>query len=153
MTRIFSGNKFTKMKLFILFVLVNCTTLKNQSIKDLKFPATEFESGFVSGSYEINSVYFDSWCKKNCERLKTNLENNKNLFLEITVRMDATEQPEQMILISKNRAESLKNKFIQNGFPKERLLAKANLDTKNFIGKDKFDPVNRTASFKFVEKN
>lgn len=139
------------MRIILLLLFLNCTTLKNHSIQDLKFPSTEFESGFISGSYEINSIYFDSWCKKNCEQLKTHLESNKNLFLEITVRMDATELPENMILISKNRAESLKNKFIEKGFPKERLIANANLDTKKFIGKDKFDPINRTASFRFLE--
>ncbi len=141
------------MKLFFLIILLNCLSIKNHSIKDLKFPSSEFESGFISGTFEINPNYFDSWCNKNCETLKTYLEQNQNLFLEITVRMDATEQPENMIIISKNRAESLKNKLIQKGFPNEKLIAKANLDTKNFIGKDKFDPINRTASFSFVEKN
>lgn len=138
---------------FLLLYSENCLSLDNRNLGKIIYPAKSDEPGFQAGIGEINSDYFEKWCKIHCSKLKNGLAQNENLILEIKVRMDATETPESSRKISQARAESLRKAMNQKGIELSKTVAIPDLDFKNIIGKDKFDPDNRRASFRLIEKN
>jgi hypothetical protein len=150
-----ANNKIILLIHFFFFLLFigNCISLDNRNLEKIIYPSKSDELGFQAGVGEINADYFEKWCRINCAKLKNGLAQNKNSILEIKVRMDATETPKSSRKISQARAESLRQAMNQKGIELSKTVAIPDLDFKNIIGKDKFDPDNRRASFRLIEKN
>ena len=140
--------------LLSLFFFSDCIYLQNQKLEQINYPETEFFSGFYAGQNEVNPIYFKEWCKKYCEQIREISQSlGSDYYIEIRGKMDATELPENRKLISQGRANSIKQLLFENGIEETKLKAIADPEPNQHLGKDKFDPKNRTVRFRIQKKD
>lgn len=138
--------------LSIMF-LSRCIYFKNNSLDKIRYPETVYYSGFISGHSELNKEYSLKWCNLFCSKIKDIIENSPDeYYLEIRGKMDATELSVNREKISFGRAESVRQLLLSFGIPGNKMKAIADPDPDEFLGRDKFDPENRTVRFRLQAK-
>ena len=138
--------------IFFVFAQSQDCSLFTKSLHS--YPETEFFSGFYAGQNEVNPIYFKEWCKKYCEQIREISQSlGSDYYIEIRGKMDATELPENRKLISQGRANSIKQLLFENGIEETKLKAIADPEPNQHLGKDKFDPKNRTVRFRIQKKD
>ncbi len=146
-------NWITLLRLFFIFFFSSCLYLQNQSLGNIHYPETPFFSGFLPGQSEVNKEYSLIWCKKFCPQIKAILENySEEYFLEIRGKFDATELPINRERLSLGRAESIQQLLLTHGIPENKMKAIADPEPDKYLGRDKFDPENRTVRFRIRKK-
>ena len=136
------------------FILSGCIYVKNNSLDNIRYPETAYHSGFQAGQIELNKEYAQEWCKKFCSKLKEITDNSSDeYYLEIRGKMDATELPKDREKISYGRAESVRQLLLQFGMHENKIKAIADPNPDEYLGRDKFDPENRTVRFRIRTKN
>lgn len=139
--------------LLIIMFLSKCIYFKNNSLDNIRYPENPFYSGFISGRSELNKEYSLQWCNKFCSEIKEITDNSSDkYYLEIRGKMDATELPENREKISFGRAESVRQLLLSFGIPGNKMKAIADPDPDEVLGRDKFDPQNRTVRFRLQAK-
>jgi len=147
-------NQKILFSLFSFFLFSSCIYIQNKKLEQINYPETEFFSGFYAGQNEVNPIYFKKWCKKYCEQIREVSQNlEEDYYIEIRGKMDATELPENRKRISLGRANSVKQLLFENGIEETKLKAIADPEPNEYLGKDKFDPKNRTVRFRVQKKD
>lgn len=148
----FLNQNRTLMLLSIIFIFSQCVYIQNQRLKSIEFPETPYHSGFLPGRIGLNDKYAKIWCEKYCEYLGNITQNlPEKYYLEIRGKMDATELSENREIISLGRAESVLRLLVANGISEKKIKAISDPEPNQYLGKDKFDPANRTVRFRILE--